>query len=211
MSNKFLSLFVASLSLFSASAHAQEVERPQILAFGDSLTAGYELPEGLGFAPQLEDALRREGIAASVKDAGVSGETTSAGLERLEWVLDGLEEKPDLVILELGANDMLRVIDPAIAEANLRAMLDILTARDLDVLLAGMQAAPNYDPAYVAAFNAIYPRLAQDYGVPLYPLFIDGVAGEPDKLLPDGLHPNYQGIKVMVTRILPSVRQALED
>lgn len=209
MSIRFLSQLVAILSLFSASAHAQPVERPTIMAFGDSLTAGYNLPAGLGFAPQLEDALRREGIAASVIDAGVSGETTSAGLERIDWVLDGLEEKPDLLILELGANDMLRVLDPALTERNLRAMLDILAERDIPVLLAGMQAAPNYDPAYVEAYNAIFPRLAAEYDVVFYPLFIDGVAGQPDKLLPDGLHPNYEGIKVMVTRILPSVRQAL--
>lgn len=210
MSIRFLSQLVAAISLFSASASAQPVERPTIMAFGDSLTAGYNLPEGLGFAPQLEDALRRAGIGASVIDAGVSGETTSAGLERLGWVLDGLEEKPDLLILELGANDMLRVIDPALTERNMRAMLDILTAREIPVLLAGMQAAPNYDPAYVSAYNAIFPRLARDYDVTFYPLFIDGVAGQPDKLLPDGLHPNYEGIKVMVTRILPSVRQGLD-
>ncbi|MBW0143755.1 arylesterase [Sphingomicrobium clamense] len=211
MSIRFLSHLVALLTLFSASAHAQPVERPTIMAFGDSLTAGYNLPEGLGFAPQLEDALRREGVAATVIDAGVSGETTSGGRERIEWVLDGLEKKPDLFILELGGNDMLRVIDPALTEANLRAMLDVLAERDIDVLLAGMQAAPNYDPAFVEAFNAIYPRLAAYYDVPLYPLFVDGVAGEPDKLLPDGIHPNFEGIKVMVTRILPSVRQSLEN
>ena len=209
MSIRFLSQLVVFLAFFSASAHAQDVERPVLVAFGDSLTAGYNLPEGLGFAPQLEDALRREGIAARVVDAGVSGDTTAAGRERLGWVLDGLEAKPDLVILELGANDMLRVLDPALTEANLRAMLDELERRDIPVLLAGMQAAPNYDPAYVAAYNALFPRLAAAYDVPLYPLFVDGVAGEPDKLLADGLHPNFQGIKVMVRRILPSVRQAL--
>lgn len=211
MRTLFFLLCAAVTTLASPNAHAQTTDRPVILAFGDSLTAGYNLPDGLGFAPQLQDALRREGIAASVVDSGVSGETTSGGLARLEWVLDGQERAPDLVILELGANDMLRTIDPALTEKNLRAMLDILRRRDIPVLIAGMRAAPNYDAAYIAAFDAIYPRLAQEYGATLYPLFIAGVAGVPGMQLPDGLHPNFEGIKVMVRGILPSVRTALAN
>jgi acyl-CoA thioesterase-1 len=182
---------------------------PLILAFGDSLTAGYGLGRGLGFAPQLEDALRRHGVKAHVHDAGVSGDTTSGGRQRLGWTLDGLPRKPDLAIVELGANDMLRGVDPAVTEANLDAMLAELQRRDIPVLLAGMLAAPNLSPGYRRRFEAIYPTLAAKYDATLYPFFLQGVAGNRALALPDGVHPNFEGVKRVVTGILPTVQRAL--
>lgn len=183
--------------------------RPLVLAFGDSLTSGYGLDQGLGFAPQLQATLRRHGIAAQVVDGGVSGDTSEAGKSRLGWTLDGLDRKPGLVILEIGANDMLRGLDPGLTDANLDAMLTELKRRRVPVLLAGMRAAPNLDPAYVARFEAIYPALARKHGVAIYPFFLDGVAAQPGMQLPDGMHPNFQGVKRIVVGITPAVKQAL--
>ncbi|MCM8558306.1 arylesterase [Sphingomicrobium sediminis] len=199
------------LSTGSAQPSTEGDEGALVLAFGDSLTAGYGLDAGLGFAPQLEDALRREGLAASVVDAGVSGDTTSGGLDRVDWTLENLPRSPDLVILELGGNDMLRGIDPAIVRTNLSALIERFEAEGATVLLAGMRAAPNYDPEYVATFDAIYPELASEYGVALYPFFLEGVAAEPGMMQRDGIHPTFAGIKRIVTGILPSVEEALDD
>ena len=182
---------------------------PLVLALGDSLTAGYALDRGLGFAPQLQATLRRHGIAATVSDGGVSGDTSQAGLARLGWTLDGLGRKPDLVIVELGANDMLRGLDPALTRRNLDAIAAELRRRDIMFMIAGMRGAPNLDPAYIAAFEAIYPVLASKYRVPLYPFFLDGVAGQAALLQGDGLHPTFGGVKEIVTRITPTVREAL--
>ena len=180
-----------------------------LLAFGDSLTAGYGLDQGLGFAPQLQAVLRRHGIAAKVVDGGVSGDTTEAGKARLGWTLDGMERKPDLVILELGANDMLRGLDPGLTEANLDAMLAELKRRKIPVLLTGMRAAPNLDPAYIARFDAIYSTLARKHGAAIYPFFLDGVAAQQGMVQADGMHPTFEGVKRIVTGITPSVKQAL--
>ena len=177
----------------------------KILAFGDSLTAGYGLPPGQGFAPQLERALKESGVEAEVIDAGLSGDTTAGGLARLDWAL---ADKPDLVILELGANDMLRGLDPAETRANLDAMLAKLRSAGPKVLLAGMRAAPNLGPDYGGAFERTYGDLAQKYGVPLYPFFLEGVATDPKLNLSDGLHPNEAGIAEIVRRILPHVLAA---
>lgn len=184
--------------------------RPLVLAFGDSLTAGYSLDQGLGFAPQLQAMLRRHGIKAEVVDGGVSGDTSEAGKARLGWTLDGMRRKPDLVVLELGANDMLRGLDPGLTEGNLDAMLTELRRRRIPVLLAGMRAAPNLDPAYVARFEAIYPAAARKHGAALYPFFLEGVAAQPGMQLPDGMHPTFEGVKRIVTGITPAVKQALE-
>lgn len=183
--------------------------RPLVLAFGDSLTAGYGLDPGLGFAPQLQAALRRQGIAATVVDGGVSGDTSTAGAARLGWTLDGLDRRPDLVIVELGANDMLRLIDPALTRKNVAAILAELRRRKIPVLLAGMKAARNLDPAYRAAFEGLYPALARESGVAFHPFFLDGVAGNTALLQPDGMHPTFAGIKVVVGNILPKVTAAL--
>jgi acyl-CoA thioesterase-1 len=193
----------------SAAAAPAPADRPLILAFGDSLTAGYGLGRGLGFAPQLQAALRRQGIAAEVHDAGVSGDTTSGGRSRLGWTLSGLPRTPDLAIVELGANDMLRGVDPGLTATNLEAIVSELDRRGIPVLIAGMLAAPNLDPTYRRRFDAIYPALAQKHGATLYPFFLQGVAGNRALAIEDGIHPNFEGIKRIVTGILPTVQRAL--
>jgi acyl-CoA thioesterase-1 len=178
----------------------------RIVGFGDSLMAGFGLDAGQSFPEKLEAALRKGGHDVVIANAGVSGDTTSGGLSRLDWsVPDGTQ----LVILELGANDMLRGVSPEIAEKNLDAMMAKLKARNISVLLAGMRAAPNLGGDYAAAFDAIYPRLAEKYGVPLYPFFLDGVAADHSALLEDGMHPNAAGVDRMVERMLPVVEQAM--
>lgn len=178
----------------------------RILAFGDSLTAGYGLKPGDGFVPQLQRALAGAGIDVEVIDGGVSGDTTAGGLARLDWAL---ADRPDLVILELGANDMLRGIDPALTRANLDAMLGRLAQAKVAVLLAGMRAAPNLGADYGGQFAAIYRELAARYRVPLYPFFLEGVAADPRLTQADGLHPNAAGVAEIVRRILPEVEAAL--
>jgi len=206
MFRRSIAAALLSMSLMAASPPP---ERPLVLAFGDSLTAGYGLDQGLGFAPQLQATLRRHGIKADVVDGGVSGDTSEAGKARLGWTLDGMKRKPDLVILELGANDMLRGLDPKLTEANVDAMLAELKRRKITVLVAGMRGAPNLDPAYIARFEAIYPALARKHGASLYPFFMEGVAGQPGMQLPDGMHPTFEGVKRIVTGITPAVKQAL--
>ena len=200
---------IAAALLSIATPALASAERPLVLAFGDSLTAGYGLDPGLGFAPQLQAMLRRHGIAARVADAGVSGDTSAAARARLTWTLDGLKERPDLVIVELGANDMLRMVDPAETERNLDAILAELERRRIPVLLAGMLAARNIDPAYANRFEAIYPALARKHRAAFYPFFMDGVAAVPGMTLPDGMHPNFRGVKIIVGRITGSVKAAL--
>ena len=185
-----------------------------ILAFGDSLTAGYQLRPGEGFAPQLEKALRAKGRNVRVVNAGVSGDTTAQGKARIAWGLAGAKAQgksgPDLVIVELGANDMLRGQSPAAAKANLDALIKDFQRRGVRVLLAGMRAQPNLGRAYVREFEAIYPALAAANKVALYPFFMDGVATVPGLQLSDGLHPTPRGVSVIVGRILPTVVRELD-
>jgi acyl-CoA thioesterase-1 len=198
-------LAAAGLCFCGLAASAQPY---RIVGFGDSLMAGFGLDPGQGFTEKLEAALKAKGVDAEVANAGVSGDTTSGGLSRLDWsVPDGTQ----LVILELGANDMLRGLDPAVTNKNLDAMLARLKARNIPVLLAGMMAAPNLGADYQAAFNAIYPELAAKYGVPLYPFFLDGVAGEPKYQLEDHMHPNAEGVDRMVERMLPTVEKLVAE
>ncbi|MFN7397603.1 MAG: arylesterase [Sandaracinobacter sp.] len=193
----------------NAPAKAPVAREKLVLAFGDSLTAGYQLKPGQGFAPQLEAALRKEGRAVRVHNAGVSGDTTAQGKARLPWVLSSLKQKPDLAIVALGANDMLRGQPPAQAKANLDAILTELGKRGVPVVLAGMLAAPNLGPAYAKEYNAIFPALAKKHGAALYPFFTNGVTAQPRYLLSDGMHPNPAGVGVMVKGILPTVRTQL--
>jgi len=173
-----------------------------LVAFGDSLTAGYGLRQDEAFPVVLEKALRERGHRVEIINAGVSGDTAQAGMERVDWsVPDGV----DGVILELGANDMLRGIDPTITKANLEAVIDRMESRGIPVMLAGMVAAPNLGQAYADKFNIIYPELAKKYSLILYPFFIDGTAGQRSLNLPDGMHPTGEGVKIIVERILPSV------
>ncbi|WP_095202666.1 arylesterase [Mesorhizobium carmichaelinearum] len=193
------------LALCGAISSAQ-AEPFKIVGFGDSLMAGYGLGPGEGFTDKLQAALRAKGHDVTVANAGVSGDTTSGGLARLDWsVPDGTQ----LVILELGANDMLRGVAPDITRKNLDEMLGKLKQRKIAVLLAGMRAAPNLGADYQNAFDAIFPDLAKTYDVPLYPFFLDGVAGQPGLRLEDGLHPNAKGVDQMVERILPTVEKAI--
>lgn len=203
-------VYLAALAalLFSTNAFAQA--RPKlVVAFGDSLMAGYQLKPNEGFAPQLQAALRAQGVPARVHNAGVSGDTSAGGRRRLAWVLQSLKARPDLVIVELGANDMLRGLSPAQTRANLDAILTELKRRRIPVLLAGMRAAPNMGRAYVGQFEGLYPALAKKHGVPLYPFFMNGVAANRPLLLGDGMHPNARGVRAIVQRILPMVRRSL--
>ncbi|SMF65475.1 arylesterase [Allosphingosinicella indica] len=200
----------AALLIALTPAAAQTPPRAlSVLAFGDSLTAGYRLPKGQGFAPQLQDALRRNGIAATVTDGGVSGDTAAAARARLGWTLDGMKAKPDLAIVALGGNDMLRALPPAQTRADMDAIVAELRKREIPVLVAGMLAAPNMGPDYSAAFNPIFPEVAARHGAALYPFFLAQVAGDRRLNLEDGIHPNFLGIKRMVTGILPSVMKGL--
>ncbi|WP_425450210.1 arylesterase [Virgifigura deserti] len=191
-----------------AAAAPAAADPVRILAFGDSLTAGFGLPQGDGFTAQLEAALAEAGVEAEVINGGVSGDTTAGGFARLDWAL---ADDPDLVILELGANDGLRGLDPAETRANLDAILTRLREADVAVLLAGMLAPPNLGPEFGKAFNAIYPDLAEEHDVALFPFFLDGVATDPALNQPDGIHPNRGGVAVIVERILPHLLPVIES
>jgi len=174
----------------------------QLVGLGDSLMAGYQLPPGDGFPAKLEVALKAKGLDIAIADAGVSGDTTSGGLARVDWsVPDGT----DGVILELGANDALRGIAPEESEKNLDAIIAKLKARKIPVILAGMLAPPNMGGDYADRFNPIYKRLADKYQLPLYPFFLDGVAAQSNLQLEDGMHPNPRGIDVIVQHFMPQV------
>ncbi len=206
-----LCLTLMSQQASAAPTHSVATGMPRtVVAFGDSLMAGYQLRPGEGFAPQLEAALKARGRAVTVVPAGVSGDTTAQGKARINWVLAGMKARPDLVILELGANDMLRGQSPAIARANLDAMITAFKGKGARVLLAGMYAQPNNGPAYQKQFNAIYPGLAKAQRIALYPFFMDGVAAVPGLQLADGLHPTPKGVKIIVARILPFVERELD-
>jgi acyl-CoA thioesterase-1 len=180
---------------------------PELLAFGDSLTAGYGLPSAEAFPAQLQARLRKEGVDVRIVDAGVSGDTTAGGLARLDWAL---ADKPKFVMLELGANDMLRGIDPASVRANLQAMIVKIQASGAKLLLLGMQASPNWGATYQHEFDSIFPDLAHEYHLPLYPFFLEGVAMKPELNQADGLHPNARGVQVLVDRIAPVVARFLQ-
>lgn len=180
----------------------------KLLAFGDSLIHGYGLPAGDSFPEQLQAALKARGLNVEVINAGNSGDTTAAARARLDWAL---ADRPDIVLVELGGNDSLRGIDPDATYSNLDDILRRLTAARLPVLLAGMRAPRNLGPEYVAAFDAVFPRLAEKHGVALYPFFLDGVALDPALNQSDGIHPNAAGVAVIVERILPVLAPMLES
>ena len=192
--------------LLAVVPRAAWAEPFRIVGFGDSLMAGFGLQPGEAFPDRLAVALKARGHDVEIQNAGVSGDTTSGGLSRLDW---SVPQGTQLVILELGANDMLRGVDPAVTEANLDKMLSQLKQRGVPVLLAGMRAAPNLGPDFQKRFDGIYPRLAQKYGIELYPFFLDGVAADRSLLLDDGTHPNREGIDRMVERALPLVEKML--
>jgi acyl-CoA thioesterase-1 len=195
---------VAFTLLLGVVAAASEPYR--IVGFGDSLMAGYQLDAGQSFPEKLEAALKERGHDVVIANAGVSGDTTSGGLSRLDW---SVPDQTGLVILELGANDMLRGIAPELTEKNLVAMIERLRERNIDIVLAGMVAAPNLGTDYRGRFDGIFPKLAQTYELPFYPFFLDGVATERKLLLADGMHPNPDGVDRMVERFLPVIEEVL--
>jgi acyl-CoA thioesterase-1 len=202
--------FAAAAALWllcvAAPAPPAEARTMQIVVLGDSLSAGYLLPADAAFPAVLERALKAKGIDVAITNAGVSGDTASAGLERVDWsVPDGT----DGVILELGANDALRGIDPAVTYKALTDIVTRLKERGIPVLLAGMMAPRNLGPDYGAAFDAIFPRIAKEQGITLYPFFLDGIVADPRLNLKDGMHPTPEGVTVIVERILPTVQDWL--
>ena len=200
----FISLAITAL-LSAGSAFAEPIK---LVGFGDSLMAGYQLPASDAFPVKLEAALKAKGYDVEIANAGVSGDTSSGGLARLDWsVPDGTKG----VILELGANDALRGIAPEETEKNLDAMLTRLKERGIAVLLAGMLAPPNMGTDYEKRFNGIYQRMAEKHGVALYPFFLDGVAAQADLQIDDGMHPNPAGVDVMVAKILPTAEAFLKS
>ncbi len=201
----FVLALAAALGLAASPAQARLL---RVVALGDSLTAGYGLPPGQAFPDALGRALKTRGWDVEVANAGVSGETAADGLARYDW---SVPEGTDALIVELGANDMLRGQDPAAAEAALAQILARARAAHIATLLTGMRAAPNYGPDYQRRFDAIYPDLAKTYGVALYPFFLDGVAGDPKLNQRDGLHPTREGVEKIVAAILPSVEGVLAE
>ncbi len=201
----FAASIAAGLVLGSSGAMAAE---PVIVALGDSLTAGYGLPDAQSFPVQLQNALAKRGQKVEIVNAGVSGDTTTDGLARFDW---SVPKTADALILELGANDALRGLDPAKTKATLEAILDKAKARGLPVLLAGMEAPRNLGPEYVAQFHAIYADLAKRYDVIFYPFFLQGVALDPSLLQEDGMHPNAKGVTLIVKNILPDVEKLLAE
>jgi acyl-CoA thioesterase-1 len=199
----------ALLALLVSPFHSGiALARPlQIVAFGDSLSAGFQLPANASFPAQLEAALRAKGSDVMVINAGVSGDTASDGLARLDW---SVPKGADLVIVEFGANDMLRGLDPAITRRALDQIITKLQARGASILLAGMRSMTNLGESYREQFEAIYPGLAEGHQVPLYPFFLEGIAEQAAFNLPDGLHPNRAGVAKIVAGILPSVEVALD-
>jgi acyl-CoA thioesterase-1 len=180
-----------------------------VLAFGDSLYAGYGVSQQESFPAELQKALVARGVPALVRNAGVSGDTSAAGLRRLAFALDGLPRKPDLVLVNLGGNDMLRGVDPAETKANLTALCEALRRRGIPILLTGMVAAPNLGRDYAERFNPIYRDLAKKYDAALYPFFLDGIVTHPELMQADRLHPNAAGIDIIVGKVAPLVASQL--
>jgi acyl-CoA thioesterase-1 len=202
-----LKICVGFWLVFLSSLAFAEESKPKIVILGDSLSAGYQLAQGEGFPERLQAALKDEGLDVDIIGAGVSGDTTSGGLSRLDWsVPDGT----DGVILELGANDALRGLPPKTTRENLDKMITRLKERGIEVLLAGMLAPPNMGETYEKEFNAIFPELSEKHNLLLYPFFLDGVLTKPELLLADGIHPNAKGVNVMTYRILPTVVSFVE-
>jgi acyl-CoA thioesterase-1 len=199
---------IAAGMLLASALHGNQAKAgtPVIVAFGDSLTAGFGLPQNEAFPAQLENALKARGQEVKVVNAGVSGDTAAAGLARLDWALP---DDASAVIIELGANDALLGLDPAATRATLEKMITDIKGRGLPILLAGMEAPRNLGEEYVDRFRAIYEDLAQRYDLVFYPFFLDGVALDEKYLLGDGLHPNAQGVARIVEGILPKVEELL--
>ncbi len=208
---RFLNLCAA----FLVTAGLANAEPVTIVALGDSLTQGYGLPPADGFVPQMAAWLDANGADVELRNAGVSGDTTAGGLARVDWTLD---DGVDGMIVALGGNDLLRGINPAASRANLEGILDVADARGLPVLLVGMEAPSNYGAEFKMEFDAIYPDLAEDFGVLYYPNFLAGIAALPDRALaveaylqPDRIHPNAEGVALLVEAMGPSVLDLVQS
>jgi acyl-CoA thioesterase-1 len=211
--NSRIAAFLAlALCLVTTAGHAQSGPAQggpvKIAVLGDSLAAGYGVSPQQAFPVRLQAALQKQARNVTLLNHGVSGDTTAGGVERLDWML---ADKPDIVLVELGANDALRGSDPASAERNLDAIITKLKDAGVTVWLAGMLAPRNYGPEYAAQFDGLYKRLAEKHKVPLYPFFLDGVAQDPALNQADGIHPNPRGVDIMVERILPFITKNLDD
>lgn len=205
---KTATALLAALAFASAATvNGQPQGEIIISAFGDSLSAGYELPADQGFAPVLQSALRGLGYAATVHNASVSGDTSSDGAGRVEWML---RKKPNIVIVELGANDMLRGLPTRLLRANLKYIIEKILASGAKVVLAGMRAPVNHGEQYAARFEAVYADLAAEYDLAFYPFFLEGVALNPELNLSDGSHPNPAGVRVIVNGILPTIIKTIK-
>ena len=203
----FLAALVPNVVMANNPSQSAKLQKTTIVAFGDSLTAGYNLPPDKSFPAQLEKSLRSEGYNVTILNAGVSGDTTAAGLARFDWAVP---QNVAGAILELGANDALRGINPTESHANLSAILKKLKARKIPTLLMGMRAPGNWGAAYTKEFDAMYAKLARQYGATLYPFFLEGVALKPELNLADGMHPNAAGIAEIVKRVQPFAVKLLD-
>ena len=208
---RFAALLIGALALlWAGTARAQEAQNEpvRIVGLGDSLMAGYDLGPDEGFVPVLQRELTELGQDVEVIQAGVSGDTSTGGRERLEW---SVPENSDIVIVELGGNDALRGIAPDVTRANIEAIINDLRVRGQRPILAGILAPPNMGAAYEEAFNTIFPEVAQDRNVPLYPFFLDGAITVPGMMLADGIHPSAAGVEVMVERFIPTLLPVIEE
>ena len=205
--NSLLIAISCVLAALAPQVHAQSAP-VKLAILGDSLTAGYGVKPDEAVPARLEAALKKQGRNVTVINHGVSGDTTAGGLERIDWMLG---DRPDIVLVELGANDALRGLDPAASEKNLDAIVSRLKASGVTVWLAGMLAPRNYGADYAKQFDGLYGRIAERHGVPLYPFFLDGVAQDPALNQADGIHPNPRGVDIIVERLLPFVTRNLDD
>ncbi|MEG8024317.1 arylesterase [Sphingomonas aurantiaca] len=192
-----------------AATPAPQGPQRLILAFGDSLYAGYGLDRGQSLPDAVQARLRKDGINATIVNAGVSGDTSAAGRQRFAFALDNMTRKPDLILIGLGGNDVLRQISPEETRANMTAMMDEAKRRAIPVMLTGMMAPPNLGPDYTRAFNAIWPDLAKRYDAALYPFILDGVIGDGRLMQADRVHPNRTGVDRIAARVAPVVESAL--
>ncbi|MBO0332075.1 arylesterase [Sneathiella sp. CAU 1612] len=204
MKFNILALLIAA---FCITSYVRAEETLRIVAIGDSLTAGYGLPTGEDFVTQLETALQADGYNVEIENAGVSGDTTAGGLQRIDWAIG---KGADFVILELGANDALRGIEPDETRRNLSQIIELIQQKDIPILLAGMRAPPNMGSEYANAFDQIFPDLASRYKTGYYPFFLEGVAADPALNQDDYIHPNAEGVKVIVGNMLPYVTEFIE-
>ncbi len=198
----FFNIFAALFLIFWQGGSLQAADKRILVALGDSLTAGYGLPQSEAFTVQLQAALEKEGLNIRVENAGVSGDTSTGGVQRLDWALGG---GADFVLLELGANDALRGIEPAVTRKSLITIIEKLKEKNIPVLLAGMKAPPNMGQEYIREFDQIYPELAQKYALAFYPFFLDGVAAVPSLNQEDAIHPNKEGVALIVEKMMPTL------